>query len=79
MMKALSAFVRKNSKNKWTITYPELFRQDELISRAVKQFRGHDKDPYVMGRSVGAYEALATYTETIIQLLELEAARATDR
>lgn len=79
MMKALSAFVQKNSKNKWTIVYPELFRQDELISRAVKQFRGHDLDPYVMGRSVGAYEALATYTETIIQLLELEAARNSGR
>jgi len=75
MVKALSAFVQKNSKNKWIIVYPELFRQDELISRAVKQFRGHELDPYVMGRSVGAYEALATYTETIIQLLELEARR----
>jgi hypothetical protein len=79
MMKALSAFVQKNSRNKWTIDYPELFRQDELISRAVKQFRGHDLDPYIMGRSVGAYEALATYTETIIQLLELEAARNSTR
>jgi hypothetical protein len=79
MMKALSAFVQKNSKGKWTIAYPELFRQEELISRAVKQFRGHELDPYVMGRSVGAYEALATYTETIIQLLELEAARHSGR
>jgi AIPR protein len=79
MIKALSAFVQKNSKNKWTISYPELFRQEELISRAVKQFRGHELDPYVMGRSVGAYEALVTYTETIMQVLELEAARSSGR
>jgi len=70
MMKALSAFVEKQSDGSWTINYPDLFQQEELISRAVKQFRGHELDPYVMGRSVGAYEALATYTETIVQLLE---------
>lgn len=75
MIKALSAFVERNVDGSWTLEYPELFQEEELISRAVKQFRGHDLDPYVMGRSVGAYEGLATYTETIVQLLELEAAK----
>jgi|SRR5580704_7273882 hypothetical protein len=76
-IKALSAFVRRDTRGHWSIKYPELFQNEELISRAVKQFRGHDLDPYVMGRSVGAYEGLATYTETIVQLLELEASRKT--
>jgi len=75
MIKALSAFVESDRKGHWTINYPELFQDEELISRAVKQFRGHEKDPYVMGRSVGAYEALATYTETIIQVLALDASK----
>lgn len=75
MIKALSAFVGRDSKGHWKIKYPSIFQEEELISRAVKQFRGHELDPYVMGRSVGAYEALATYTETIIQVLELEAAK----
>ena len=69
MIKALSAFVARDEKGRWTIKYPDLFNEEELISRAVKQFRGHDLDPYVMGRSVGAYEGLATYTETIVQVL----------
>ena len=73
MIKALSAFVAHDGKSHWAVKYPELFQEEELISRAVKQFRGHELDPYVMGRSVGAYEGLATYTETIIQLLQLEA------
>lgn len=75
MVKALSAFITQDGKGHWAIEYPELFQPEELISRAVKQFRGHDLDPYVMGRSVGAYEGLATYTETIVQLLQLEAAK----
>lgn len=75
MIKALAAFAERDDDGHWTIKYPELFQEEELISRAVKQFRGHDLDPYVMGRSVGAYEGLATYTETIIQLLELEASK----
>lgn len=73
MIRALSAFVVKDDKGKWSLDFPELFRRDELVLRAVKQFRSHELDPYVMGRSVGAYEALSTYTETIMQLLELEA------
>jgi hypothetical protein len=75
MIKALSAFARRDSKDHWSIKYPELYQDEELISRAVKQFRGHDLDPYAMGRSVGAYEGLATYTETIVQVLELVAAK----
>lgn len=74
MVRALAAFVRYDSlRRTWKFEFPVLYKSEELISRAVKQFRGHDLDPYVMGRSVGAYEGLATYTETIIQLLELEA------
>ncbi|MBU3971089.1 MAG: AIPR family protein [Alphaproteobacteria bacterium] len=75
MVKALSAFVSKDEDDRWTISAPSLYREDELVSRAVKQFRSHELDPYVMGRSVGAYEALATYTETIMQVLAINNAK----
>jgi len=74
IMKALSAFVNEGKDGKWRLNFPSLYRQEELVSRAVKQFRSHGVDPYVMGRSVGAYEALMTYTETIVQLLEMSEA-----
>lgn len=70
MIRALSAFVTRKADGDWIIDKPKIYREEELVSRAVKQFRSYNIDPYVMGRSVGAYEGLATYTETIVQLLE---------
>lgn len=41
----------------------------ELIQRTVNQFRAHNSDPMAMGRSAAAYDALRTYTETIVSVL----------
>ena len=41
----------------------------ERLARTVTQFRAHNSDPMWMGRSAAAYEALRTYTETIVTVL----------
>lgn len=68
MMSALSAFVTRKA-GRWTLEQPELFKEDELIRRAVQQFRALDREVTVMGRSEAAYDALSIYTETIASVL----------
>lgn len=71
IMGAMSAFVRKDpSADTWTIDKPnDLFRDEEMVERAVAQFRAHDSDPMAMGRSEGAYDALRIYPNTLIEVL----------
>ncbi len=47
----------------------DLFKEEELIRRAVQQFRALDREVTVMGRSEAAYDALSIYTETIASVL----------
>lgn len=68
IMSALSAFVR-HKNGKWLLEKPSLFKEEELIRRAVQQFRALDRDVAVMGRSEAAYDALSIYTETIATVL----------
>lgn len=68
IMSALSAFVR-HKKGNWLLEKPSLFKEEELIRRAVQQFRALDRDVAVMGRSEAAYDALSIYTETIATVL----------
>lgn len=68
IMSALSAFVRPRD-GKWVLEKPDLFKEDELIRRAVQQFRALDREVAVMGRSEAAYDALSIYTETIAAVL----------
>jgi AIPR protein len=69
IMSALSAFVRQKN-GQWVLEKPSRsFKEDELIRRAVSQFRALDRDVALMGRSEGAYDALSIYTETIADVL----------
>lgn len=68
VMFALSAFV-KESKDGWSLELPGLFKEEELIRRAVQQFRAMDRQVAYMGRSEAAYDALSIYTETIASVL----------
>ena len=68
LMSALSAFVTLET-NSWTLCLPELFREEELIRRAVQQFRALNREVTVMGRSEAAYDALSIYTDTIAAVL----------
>lgn len=72
MIKAISAFVVQSDDGSWSILYPDVFDRAELISSAVKLFRSREinLDPYVMGRSIGAYDGLAHYTKAIVQILK---------
>jgi hypothetical protein len=68
-MSALSAFARQKN-GQWVLEKPSLsFKEDELIRRAVQQFRALGREVAVMGRSEAAYDALSIYTETIAQVL----------
>jgi hypothetical protein len=68
IMSALSAFVRQKD-GEWVLEKPKLFKEDELIRRAVQQFRALDREVAVMGRSEAAYDALSIYTDTIATVL----------
>lgn len=68
MMSALSAFVR-HKNGRWVLEKPDLFKDEELIRRAVQQFRALDREVALMGRSEAAYDALSIYTETIASVL----------
>jgi hypothetical protein len=68
IMSALSAFVRSKD-GQWVLEKPDLFKEEELIRRAVQQFRTLDRDVAAMGRSEQAYDALSIYTETIAAVL----------
>ncbi|TLG78729.1 AIPR family protein [Methylocystis sp. B8] len=68
IMSALSAFVRKKN-NQWVLEKPSLFKEDELIRRAVQQYRALNREVTLMGRSEAAYDALSIYTETIASVL----------
>lgn len=68
IMSALSAFVRPKNGD-WLLEKPKLFKEEELIRRAVQQFRALDRDVALMGRSEAAYDALSIYTETIADVL----------
>jgi len=68
IMSALSAFVVQRDGH-WILDKPDLFKEDELIRRAVQQFRALDREVTVMGRSEAAYDALSIYSETIASVL----------
>lgn len=65
---AMSEFVEEVD-GEWKIVKPGLFRPDEMISRAVSQFRTLNSNPILMGRSAGAYEALRIYPATLIEVM----------
>lgn len=66
---AMSEFIEEVTPNRWEIRKPGLFKESEMISRAVTQFRGLDSDPMQMGRSAGAYDALRIYPATIVEVM----------
>jgi hypothetical protein len=68
LLSALSAFVVLKD-GRWVLEAPDLFKDDELIRRAVQQFRALDREVTVMGRSEAAYDALSIYTETIASVI----------
>jgi hypothetical protein len=68
LMSSLSAFVRQRN-GKWILEKPDLFKDEELIRRAVQQFRTLNREVAMMGRSEQAYDALSIYTETIASVL----------
>ena len=70
VMKAMSAFVAQDEAGRWQLNKPSLFKPDDMIRRAVAQFRAHDSNPMDMGRSESAYEALLTYPETIVEVMK---------
>jgi hypothetical protein len=75
LMGALSEFAAKDAKGRWRIEAPRRFKEEELIRRAVNQFRAYNSDPLLMGRSEAAYDALRIYPRTLVEVLrDMEAA-----
>jgi hypothetical protein len=76
LMGAISEFCAKDKKGLWRIQKPKRFREDEMVRRAVNQFRAHNSDPILMGRSEAAYDALRIYPQTLVEVLrDIEAGR----
>lgn len=65
---AMSEFVVQEEGN-WKISKPSSFKPDDMIAATIKQFRGHNSDPMLMGRSESAYEALRLYPQTLMFVL----------
>jgi len=77
VMSAMSEFIAETAPGKWEIKRPSLFKADEMIARAVAQFRTVDSDPMLMGRSAGVYDALRIYPATIVEVMrDMQAATA---
>lgn len=70
VMGAMSEFVTKSASGNWELSKPSLFRSDDMIARAVAQFRAVDSDPMMMGRSAGVYDALRIYPSTIVEVMK---------
>lgn len=66
---AMSEFVAKDKHGNWVVSKPRRFKADEMVKRAVSQFRAYDSDPMRMGRSEAAYDALRIYPQTLVELL----------
>jgi hypothetical protein len=66
---AMSEFVEENSSGKWKIVKPRIFKPQEMIACAVKQFRSVGSDPMQMGRSAGAYDAMRIYPSTLVEVM----------
>jgi len=69
LMGGLSEFATKDARGRWCIRAPRRFKEEELIRRAVNQFRAHNSDPILMGRSEAAYDALRIYPQTLVEVL----------
>jgi len=65
---AMSEFT-DNKSGTWKISKPSLFKPDEMVARAVAQFRSVDSDPMQMGRNAGAYDALRIYPGTLVSVM----------
>jgi hypothetical protein len=68
-MGAMSEFCSKDKKGRWAIQKPARFKENEMVRRAVNQFRAHYSDPILMGRSEAAYDALRIYPQTLVEVL----------
>ena len=55
--------------DEWKLKKPGRFREPEMIQRTVNQFRAHNSDPMLMGRSEAAYDALRIYPQTLVEVL----------
>jgi len=76
LMGALSEFAAQDRSGHWRLKMPSRFKEDEIVRRAVNQFRAHNSDPMIMGRSEAAYDALRIYPQTLVEVLrDIEAER----
>jgi hypothetical protein len=76
LMGALSEFANTDKSGHWRLKMPKRFKEEELVKRAVNQFRAHNSDPMTMGRSEAAYDALRIYPQTLVEVLrDIEAER----
>lgn len=78
LVSGLSAFVTQDPNEGWAIRKPDLFDPDEMIRRAVEQFRAHHSNPMDMGRSEAAYDALRIYPETLVAVIAAAQAGAAE-
>jgi hypothetical protein len=62
ILSALSRFVKRKNGH-WTIVYPRVFHDEDMIIAARRQLIQCGGRPMLMGRSGAAYEALMTLTE----------------
>jgi hypothetical protein len=67
---AMSEFIEPTKPGQWRISKPKIFKAEKMIADAVKQFRGLNSDPILMGRSAAVYDALRIYPSTLVQVMD---------
>lgn len=68
ILSALSRFVKQDNAKRWTIVYPKVFRDDDMLIAARRQLTQCGGRPMLMGRSGNAYEAMMSLTEMVERL-----------
>jgi AIPR protein len=68
LMGAMSEFAVKK-RSGWKLEKPDRFKEEEMIRRTVSQFRAHQSNPLLMGRSEASYDALRIYPQTLVEVL----------
>jgi hypothetical protein len=63
ILSALSRFAKQDRTGHWTIVYPRVFHDDDMLIAARRQLTQCGGRPMLMGRSGAAYEALMILTE----------------
>lgn len=70
ILSAMSEFVKKDGKGRWTIEVPNIFEDEAMVDAARDQLSANKGNPMLMARTSGVYSALALIPKGYKRMLE---------